>query len=91
MRRSTYIQATILILFFLSGVAGLVYEVVWQRILVLVFGNTTLATTTIIAAFMGGLALGSFLFGRIADRFKRPLRLYVYLEVGIGIFAILLP
>jgi len=91
MRRSIHIQAAILILFFLSGVAGLVYEVVWQRMLVLVFGNTTLATTTIIAAFMGGLALGSFYFGRIADRSSRPLRLYVYLEVGIGVFAILIP
>jgi len=91
MRQSVRIQATILILFFLSGVTGLVYEVVWQRMLVLVFGNTTLATTTIIAAFMGGLALGSFYFGRIADKYSKPLRLYAYLEAGIGIFAVLLP
>lgn len=91
MKQSSRTQAAILVLFFLSGAAGLIYEVVWQRMLVLVFGNTTLATTTIVAAFMGGLALGSFWFGRLADRYSRPLRLYAFLEVGIGVFAVLFP
>ena len=81
----------ILILIFLSGASGLVYEVVWQRVLNLVFGNTTFATATIVASFMGGLALGSFVFGRLADRFKKPLRLYAYLEFGIGLFALAFP
>ncbi len=91
MKQSSRTQAAILVLFFLSGAAGLIYEVVWQRMLVLVFGNTTLATATIIAAFMGGLALGSFWFGRLADRYSRPLRLYAFLEIGIGVFAVLFP
>ena len=86
-----HVQIVILILFFLSGASALVYEVVWQGMLNLVFGNTTFATTTVIASFMGGLALGSFCFGRLADRYKKPLRLYAYLELGIGIFAILFP
>jgi len=81
----------ILVLFFLSGASGLVYEVVWQRMLNLVFGNTTSATAIIVGAFMGGLALGSFYFGRIADRNRNPLRLYAYIEVGIGVFAVLFP
>ncbi|MFC2017457.1 fused MFS/spermidine synthase, partial [Chloroflexota bacterium] len=85
------IQAVILILFFLSGACGLIYEVAWQRMLYVVFGNTTFATATIIASFMGGLALGSFCFGRLVDKYKKPLRLYAYLEVGIGIFAIVFP
>ena len=91
MKQSGRIQVVILILFFLSGTSGLIYEVVWQGMLNLVFGNTTFATTTVIASFMGGLALGSFCFGRLADRYKKPLRLYAYLQVGIGIFAILFP
>jgi len=91
MKQSGRIQVVILILFFLSGASGLIYEVVWQRMLNLVFGNTTFATTTVIASFMGGLALGSFCFGRLADRYKKPLRLYAYLEIGIGVFAILFP
>ena len=91
MKQSGRIQVVILILFFFSGASGLIYEVVWQGMLNLVFGNTTFATTTVIASFMGGLALGSFYFGRLVDRYKKPLRLYVYLEVGIGVFAILFP
>jgi len=91
MKQSGRIQAIILILFFLSGACGLIYEVVWQGMLNLVFGNTTFATTTVVASFMGGLALGSFCFGRLADRYKRPLRLYACLEISIGIFAILFP
>ncbi len=91
MKQSGRIQVVILILFFLSGASGLIYEVVWQGMLNLVFGNTTFATTTVIASFMGGLALGSFCFGRLADRYKKPLRLYAYLQVSIGVFAILFP
>ena len=55
-------------LFFLSGACGLVYQVVWARMLVVVFGATMLAVSTVLSAFMAGLALGSFLFGRYVDR-----------------------
>lgn len=61
-------------LFFLSGVSALVYELVWQRLLHLVFGVSTLAVSAVLAAFMGGLALGGVLFGRLADRAQRPQR-----------------
>lgn len=77
--------------FFLSGVAGLAYEVLWIRQLSLVFGTTSFAVSTVLASFMGGLALGSWLFGRIADRRGDTLRLYAWLELGIGVFCILIP
>lgn len=75
-------------LFFLSGAAGLIYQLVWVRKLVLIFGNTTYATSSILTAFMGGLALGSYLLGKYADRIEKPLRAYGYLELGIGVSAV---
>ncbi|MHB1194183.1 MAG: fused MFS/spermidine synthase [Longimicrobiales bacterium] len=89
--RDTGIRWTILALFFLSGACGLVYEVVWMRMLTLVFGATALATAAILASFFAGLALGSLLFGRMADRERNPLRLYALLEAGVGVLAFLMP
>ncbi len=79
------------LLFFLSGFTGLVYEVVWTRIFGLIFGNTTLAISTVLSAFMLGLALGSLLLGRVADRVSNPLKIYGLLELGVGVFALLVP
>src|SRR5882762_4657607 len=62
--------------FILSGATGLIYEVIWARMLGLVFGGTTLAISTVLAAFMGGLALGSTIAGRTAGRLLKPLRAY---------------
>lgn len=79
-------------LFLLSGVSGLIYQIVWTRMLVLVFGNTMLATATVLSAFMGGLAAGSYILGRYIDRKPRSLlQVYAVLEAGIGIFALLFP
>ncbi|MBI5016356.1 MAG: fused MFS/spermidine synthase [Deltaproteobacteria bacterium] len=75
-------------LFFLSGASALVYEVAWVRSLSLVFGGSHLAVTTVLAVFMGGLALGSRLLGRRADEVERPLRLFGLLELGTGVFAL---
>ena len=89
-----YTHSTILLIglcFILSGATGLIYEVLWARMLGLVFGATTLAVSTVLAAFMGGLALGSALAGRVASRIKRPLSVYGWLEIGIAIYAVLLP
>src|SRR6202171_641279 len=58
--------------FILSGATGLIYEVLWARMLGLVFGGTTLAVSTVLAAFMGGLALGSTIAGRTAARLAKP-------------------
>src|SRR5262245_6429557 len=77
--------------FFLSGATSLVYQVVWLRMLVLIFGHTVQAVTTVLAAFMAGLALGSFLLGRRAGHVGNPLRAYGWLEIGIGVYAALMP
>jgi spermidine synthase len=84
-------RGRILAVFVLSGAAGLVYQVAWSRELVLVFGNTSQAVSTIVTAFMAGLGLGSLVGGRAADRTRRPLRLYGFLELGIAALALLLP
>ncbi len=85
------VRLLILVLFFLSGACGLIYEVVWMRMLTLVFGATAFATSTILASLFAGLALGSFYFGRVIDKGRNPLLLYALLEAGIGLFAFLMP
>ena len=77
--------------FIVSGATGLIYEVLWARMLGLVFGATTLAVSTVLAAFMGGLALGSALAGRLARRVQRPLSTYGWMEIGIAAYALLVP
>jgi len=78
-------------LFFLSGATGLIYELLWVRVLYQSFGSTIQSVTTVVAAYMGGLGLGAWLFGRRADRSPRPAVLYGWLEIAIGIFGILSP
>jgi spermidine synthase len=85
------IRPVVLLCFFLSGFSGLLYEVLWLRMLILIFGSTTLAVSTVLTSFMGGLALGSYLFGRIMDRKKRPLFYYGLLEGVIGLYALMIP
>jgi spermidine synthase len=77
--------------FVLSGATGLIYEVLWARMLGLVFGATTIAISAVLAAFMGGLALGSEIAGRLGARLRRPLRAYGVIEIGIGIYALAVP
>jgi spermidine synthase len=77
--------------FVFSGATGLIYEVLWARMLGLVFGATTLAVSTVLAAFMGGLALGSALAGRLAQRIRKPVSTYGWMEIGIAVYALLVP
>ena len=79
------------ICFILSGATGLIYEVVWARMLGLVFGATTLAISAVLAAFMGGLALGSALAARYAARIARPVRAYALIEIAVGLYALAVP
>lgn len=86
-----------LVFFFLSGITGLVYEVLWTRRLTLTFGHTTLAVSTVLTAYMTGLALGSLAGGRFADRKSadpefppgRFFSLYGALEFFVGVWALL--
>ncbi len=80
----------ILIIFALSGMTALVYEIVWIRPLALVFGTTIYATSIIIASFLLGLALGSWIGGKYSDRMNNPLRFYGIVELGIGSYGIML-
>jgi spermidine synthase len=84
-------RAVILACFFLSGASGLILEMLWTRMLTLVFGSTTLAVSTVLTAFMGGLGLGSYLAGRLADRLRTPVRAYAAAEASIGLYALLVP
>src|SRR5436853_6937979 len=81
----------VLLCFFASGASGLVYQVVWVRELVLVFGATTFAVSTVLTSFMGGLALGGYYFGRRSETVARPVRLYGLLEIGIGLYGVAVP
>ncbi|MCS1406892.1 MAG: Polyamine aminopropyltransferase [Verrucomicrobia subdivision 3 bacterium] len=74
-----------------SGIAALVYQVVWMRYLALFMGHTSYAVVAVLVVFMGGLALGNALLGSLADRVRRPLALYGWLEIVIGIYAWLFP
>jgi spermidine synthase len=89
--RDSWLLLIALICFFFSGAAGLIYEVVWTRMLTQIFGNTTYAIATVLSAFMAGLALGSYLFGRIADRGKNDFLLYGVLEAGVGVYGLVVP
>ena len=84
-------RRAVLAIFVLSGAAGLIYEVVWARQLVLVFGNTTQAISAILTGFFGGMAIGSAVGGRVADRVRRPLRLYGALELVLVVIVLLTP
>jgi spermidine synthase len=90
-RATPSLRGAVLALFVASGAAGLIYQVVWSRELVLVFGNTTQAVATIVTAFMAGLGFGSLAGGRLADTSLRPLRLYGLVELAVAAMAALLP
>ena len=78
-------------LFFGSGACALVYQVMWLRLLALVFGVTVYAASTVLASFMAGLAIGSYVAGRFAARIRSPLRAFGLLEIGVGVTAFLTP
>jgi spermidine synthase len=90
LRREQAVQALVP-LFFASGATGLIYQTIWGRHLHLVFGTSTFAISTVLSAFMCGLALGGWWMGRRADGIERPLHVYGLLEVGIGVYALVFP
>lgn len=75
-------------LFLISGAAGLIYEVVWERLLELYFGVTSVAITLIVSAYMAGLGLGSIVGGHLSRRLRSPLSLYGWIEILIGLFGL---
>jgi spermidine synthase len=79
------------ILFAASGASGLMLEVIWSRMLGWLLGATTWSVMTVLIAFMGGLGLGGILWGRLAGRSARPLRLFGLMELSIGLYSLAVP
>ena len=77
-------------LFLLSGASALIYQVLWLRKFTLVLGNSLYSASVVLAAFMCGMALGSWLIGKRSARIADPVRLYALLEAGVGLSALLL-
>jgi spermidine synthase len=80
----------LLLLFVGSGCAALIYEVVWFQLLQLVIGSSAVSMGVLLGTFMGGMCLGSYLLPRVVDRRQHPLRVYAFLELGIGAFGLLI-
>ena len=74
----------LLVCFFFSGAAGLIYQVAWSKALGLVFGHTAYAVATVLAVFMGGLASGSAWIGPWSERKDRPIAIYGWIELGVA-------
>jgi len=90
MKRKTT-NTVLYLLFFVTGISGLIYQVVWGRMFGLVFGNTVFASSTVLAAYFAGLALGGYLAGRFVAERTDGLRIYGILQLGIGLFGALMP
>ncbi len=80
----------IYLLFIASGATSLVYQSVWVRLLSLSVGSTSASISLVLAIFFFGLALGSFIAGRISASVARPIRLYGLIEGAIGIYSLAL-
>src|ERR1700682_2170428 len=86
---SSRILPLLLLLLAGSGFAALIYEIVWFQLLQLVIGSSAISLGLLLAAYMGGLCLGSVLFPRMVSPRHHPLRVYALLELCIGIFGLL--
>jgi spermidine synthase len=80
----------LLLLFFGSGCAALIYEIVWLQLLELVIGSSGVSLAVLLGAFMGGMCLGSLMLPRLISCSRHPLRVYALLELAIGVFGILI-
>jgi spermidine synthase len=89
--RPSKLNLILLILFFLSGSAALIYEVIWLHLLRLSIGVSTYSLAVILSVFMGGMAVGSLLSAYMVSRALHPLRVYAALEFGIGGFGLAMP
>ena len=74
---------------FISGASALIYQLIWVRLLGLVFGVSSFAVATVVAVFLLGLGLGSYFFGKWSERARDPLRIYMYVELGIAATSLL--
>src|SRR5690349_22780530 len=88
--QTSRVLPALLVLFVGSGIAALVYEVVWFQLLELVIGSSAISLGVLLATYMGGMCAGSLLLPRLTKgRAVDPLRLYALLEAGIGVCGVL--
>ena len=76
------------VLFFVSGFSGLIYESVWAHYVKLFLGHAAYAQTLVLVVFIGGLAIGAALCARVAERIRNPLRVYAWIEGGVGLLSL---
>jgi spermidine synthase len=79
----------LLAMFVVSGCSALIYEIVWFQLLELVIGSSAVSLAILLGAFMGGMCLGSLVLPRVLPLRQHPLRLFAFLELGVGIFGLL--
>jgi spermidine synthase len=84
------VRQLLLLAFALSGMSVMIYETVWVRPLQLIFGSTVYAVSTMLVAFLTGFSLGSYLFRNIAEKSSNAIKLFAFLEIGIGFYALIL-
>ena len=82
-------MAILYVIFFFAGASSLAYQIIWIRLFGLIFGGTEISMSVVVAVFMGGLALGSYVIGNYAVTSKNRVRLFGYLEIALGLLAIL--
>ncbi len=89
--RKIFSSRLLVLLFFLSGCSALIYETLWQRKMILVFGASAPATTAILTAFFCGIAFGSYFGGRLLKRINNTLAFYGWVELWIAVWALAVP
>jgi len=89
--RTRMLQSAAFIAFFLSGASSLVFQTLWSRLLSHVFGSSSIAVSSVVSVFMGGLGLGAYLAGKYAERLRDPLLIYALAETAVGCLALLIP
>jgi spermidine synthase len=89
--RTRMLQSAAFVAFFLSGASSLVFQTLWSRLLSHVFGSSSIAVSSVVSVFMGGLGLGAYLAGKYAERLRDPLLIYALAETAVGCLALLIP
>lgn len=85
------LKAIVVVFFVITGATGLIYQITWFKYLSLFLGNTTYAQMIVLSAFLGGLAIGNYIFGKKSDAIKNPLKFYALFELSIGLYCLAYP
>lgn len=89
LEKDSFVSRRILLAgFLLVNVSALIYEIAWSKVFGYIFGTSMLAVSAVLSSFMGGLALGSYFGGRIVDKSKTPVKIFMYIQIIIGVYGI---